>query len=95
VLANRLSDATLLSTELFEVFYSILRSKRDIADAALADIRAVRERVRAFAHRCAAAAASASPLACWLLSLSSASCAAWAGACVLCGGPLARAKLLC
>ena len=45
VLSNRLSDATLLSTELFEVFYSILRGKPDIAAAALADIRAVRERV--------------------------------------------------
>ena len=46
VLSNRLSDATFLSTELFEVFYSILRSKPDINQAALADIAAVRERVR-------------------------------------------------
>lgn len=46
VLSNRLSDATFLSTELFEVFYSILRTKPEIAEAALADIRAVRERVR-------------------------------------------------
>ncbi len=45
VLSNRLSDATFLSTELFEVFYSILRTKPEIAEAALADIRAVRERV--------------------------------------------------
>lgn len=45
MLSNRLSDATFLSTELFEVFYSILRTKPEIAEAALADIRAVRERV--------------------------------------------------
>ncbi|KAL4423886.1 hypothetical protein ABPG75_001187 [Micractinium tetrahymenae] len=44
VLSNRLSDATFLSTELFEVFYSILRTRPEIAEAALADIRAVRER---------------------------------------------------
>ncbi|PSC73471.1 serine acetyltransferase 2 [Micractinium conductrix] len=44
VLSNRLSDATFLSTELFEVFYSILRAKPEIAEAALADLRAVRER---------------------------------------------------
>eukprot|EP00887_Chlorella_sp_A99_P003318 scaffold26.g3318.t1 len=44
VLSNRLADTTLLSTELFEVFYSILRNKREVADAARADICAVRER---------------------------------------------------
>ena len=48
VLANRLSDATLLSTELFEVFYTVLKSNRHIAEAALADLVAVRERVRFF-----------------------------------------------
>ncbi len=46
VLANRLSDATLLSTELFEVFHHVLKSKRQVSEAALADIAAVRERVR-------------------------------------------------
>ena len=45
VLANRLSDTTLLPTELFEVFHSILKQNRHIADAAIADLAAVRERV--------------------------------------------------
>ncbi|GAB4814918.1 hypothetical protein N2152v2_001964 [Parachlorella kessleri] len=44
VLANRLSDATLLSTELFEVFHHVLKSNRHVSEAALADIAAVRER---------------------------------------------------
>lgn len=45
VLANRLSDATLLPTELFEVFYSVLKDHKEVAEAAMADLRAVRERV--------------------------------------------------
>lgn len=45
VLANRLSDTTLLPTELFEVFYTILKKHSTISDAALADLCAVRERV--------------------------------------------------
>lgn len=45
VLANRLSDATLLSTELFEVFHSVLKHYKHVSEAALADICAVRERV--------------------------------------------------
>lgn len=45
MLANRLSDATLLSTELFEVFHNILKSNHHISQASLADIAAVRERV--------------------------------------------------
>jgi serine O-acetyltransferase len=44
VLANRLSDATLLSTELFEVFYTVLRGDRRTREASLADLCAVRER---------------------------------------------------
>lgn len=48
VLANRLSDATLLPTELFEVFYSVLRDHKEVAEAAMADLRAVRERVSRF-----------------------------------------------
>jgi serine O-acetyltransferase len=44
VLSNRLSDATFLATELFEVFYSILRGQTEISEAALADLCAVRER---------------------------------------------------
>ena len=46
VLSNRLSDATLLPTELFEVFYTVLRGNRHIAESAMADLCAVRERVR-------------------------------------------------
>ncbi len=46
MLANRLSDATLLSTELFEVFHHVLKSNQHVSEAALADIAAVRERVR-------------------------------------------------
>jgi hypothetical protein len=45
VLSNRLSDATLLPTELFEVFYTVLRGNRHIAESAMADLCAVRERV--------------------------------------------------
>ncbi|KAG7673877.1 hypothetical protein KSW81_007058 [Nannochloris sp. 'desiccata'] len=44
VLSNRLSDATLLPTELFEVFYTVLRGNRHIAESAMADLCAVRER---------------------------------------------------
>ena len=47
VLSNRLSDATLLPTELFEVFYTVLRGNRQIAESAMADLCAVRERVSA------------------------------------------------
>jgi serine O-acetyltransferase len=45
VLSNRLSDATLLPTELFEVFHSVLKENSGIVDAAMADLCAVRERV--------------------------------------------------
>lgn len=44
VLANRLSDTTLLATELFEVFHQILCSHREVCEAALVDLSAVRER---------------------------------------------------
>ena len=46
VLANRLSDATMLATALFEIFYDVLDQNPEILQAALADISAVRERVR-------------------------------------------------
>ena len=49
--ANR--PFTLLPS-LGEVFYSILRAKPEIAEAALADLRAVRERVRRRGERRAA-----------------------------------------
>lgn len=44
VLSNRLSDATLLPTELFEVFYSTLKNFPEVAGASLADLCATRER---------------------------------------------------
>jgi serine O-acetyltransferase len=47
VLANRLADATLLATELFEIFHSVLRESEAIKQAALLDIVAFYERVSA------------------------------------------------
>ena len=47
MLANRLSDATILATELYDVFHEVLTSNEEIGQAALADVIAVRERVRA------------------------------------------------
>ncbi|KAK9868049.1 hypothetical protein WJX84_002711 [Apatococcus fuscideae] len=44
VLANRLSDATMLATELFELFHTLLRDNEEVEQAALADVIAVRER---------------------------------------------------
>jgi len=44
VLSNRLSDTTLLPTELFEVFYTTLKNCPDVAAASLADLCATRER---------------------------------------------------
>lgn len=46
VLANRLANTTLLSTQLFEVFLEVLSSDEDVRTGALADIIACRERVR-------------------------------------------------
>jgi Serine acetyltransferase, N-terminal len=45
VLANRLADATLLATELFEIFHSVLREHEVLKQAALLDIVAFYERV--------------------------------------------------
>lgn len=47
VLAHRLADATLQETELFDLFCSLLHTRPEIAEAAVADIRAVHERVSA------------------------------------------------
>lgn len=44
VLANALCDATMLATELFDIFYDVLSANPDIQQAALADVAAVRER---------------------------------------------------
>mmetsp|Transcript_29806 Transcript_29806/g.83990 ORF Transcript_29806/g.83990 Transcript_29806/m.83990 type:complete len:484 (-) Transcript_29806:31-1482(-) len=44
VLANRLADATMMPTELFDVFYSVLKSSPATISAALADCQAAMER---------------------------------------------------
>mmetsp|Transcript_15038 Transcript_15038/g.45426 ORF Transcript_15038/g.45426 Transcript_15038/m.45426 type:complete len:981 (-) Transcript_15038:599-3541(-) len=44
VLANRLADATLLATELFEIFHQVLKDNETIKQAALLDIVAFYER---------------------------------------------------
>lgn len=48
MLANRLSDTTMLATELYEIFYDVLDGHPKLQQAALADISAVRERVSTF-----------------------------------------------
>lgn len=45
ILANRLSNTTLLPTELFELFYVVLNKSEKIRLAAQADLCALRERV--------------------------------------------------
>ncbi|KAG1671705.1 hypothetical protein FOA52_007497 [Chlamydomonas sp. UWO 241] len=44
VLANRLSNATMLPTQLFEIFHSVLRDDGDVRCGALADLEAHSER---------------------------------------------------
>ncbi|KAL3145212.1 hypothetical protein ABBQ32_000961 [Trebouxia sp. C0010 RCD-2024] len=44
ILANRLSDPTMMATELIDIFHSVLRSRQEVQQAALADVIAVRER---------------------------------------------------
>ena len=44
ILSNRLANATLLPTQLFETFLSILKSDVDVRCGALADLEAIRER---------------------------------------------------
>jgi serine O-acetyltransferase len=46
VLANRLANPTMLPTQLFEIFHSILVSDDDVRCAALADLEACKDRVR-------------------------------------------------
>jgi len=48
ILANRLSNTTLLPTELFELFHNVLSRDNVIRDYAQADLCAMRERVRGF-----------------------------------------------
>ena len=50
VLANRLEDITLHSTELSDIFHTVLRDNAEVREAAIADIIAFRERVRARPH---------------------------------------------
>jgi serine O-acetyltransferase len=56
VLANRLADATLLATELFEIFHSVLREHEVLKQAALLDIVAFYERVSGCLAVCTATA---------------------------------------
>ena len=44
ILSNRMSNATMLPTQLFETFLSILKSDVDVRCGALADLEAIRER---------------------------------------------------
>lgn len=44
VLANRLANATMLPTQLFEIFYEVFKSDKKTLDCAVADVMAVRER---------------------------------------------------
>ena len=45
VLANRLEDSTLHSTELSDIFHTVLKEHPEIREAAVVDIVAFRERV--------------------------------------------------
>jgi serine O-acetyltransferase len=47
VLSNRLANAVMLPTQLFETFHEVLVSEPDVRMGALADVEACRERVRA------------------------------------------------
>ena len=46
VLANRLEDTTLHSTELSDIFHTVLKEHPELREAAMADLIAFRERVR-------------------------------------------------
>jgi hypothetical protein len=45
VLSNRLANAVMLPTQLFETFYAVLISDPDVREGALADVEACRDRV--------------------------------------------------
>jgi hypothetical protein len=49
VLSNRLANAVMLPTQLFEIFHEVLISDPDVREGALADVEACRERVSACA----------------------------------------------
>ncbi|GMH44847.1 hypothetical protein BSKO_12799 [Bryopsis sp. KO-2023] len=44
VLANRLANATMLPTQLFEIFLDVLRCSPEVLESSVADVEAVRER---------------------------------------------------
>jgi serine O-acetyltransferase len=46
VLSNRLANATMLPTQLFEIFLDVISNDDDVRLGALADVEACRERVR-------------------------------------------------
>jgi serine O-acetyltransferase len=45
VLSNRLANAVMLPTQLFEIFHEVLIGEPDVREGALADVEACRERV--------------------------------------------------
>jgi serine O-acetyltransferase len=45
VLSNRLANAVMLPTQLFEIFHEVLTSDPDVREGALADVEACRDRV--------------------------------------------------
>lgn len=51
VLSNRLANAVMLPTQLFEIFHEVLISDPDVREGALADVEACRERVSARASK--------------------------------------------
>lgn len=45
VLSNRLANAVMLPTQLFEIFHEVLIGEPDVREGALADVEACMERV--------------------------------------------------
>ena len=45
VVSNRLANAVMLPTQLFEIFHEVLTSDPDVREGALADVEACRDRV--------------------------------------------------
>jgi hypothetical protein len=56
VLSNRLANAVMLPTQLFEIFHEVLISDPDVREGALADVEACRERVSACASKASSTA---------------------------------------
>lgn len=52
VLSNRLANAVMLPTQLFEIFHEVLVREPDVREGALADVEACRERVSEIVWLC-------------------------------------------